>query len=52
MKEELLNAIEEMLSFENVVPDEIETNCGSVWFTDNSTGKRYYVLIGECEGEN
>jgi len=44
-------AMNQVLEFWNLEPIDIETNLGSLWFTDRGTRKRYYVLLDRCAGE-
>ncbi|MAG28121.1 hypothetical protein CMI47_21555 [Candidatus Pacearchaeota archaeon] len=45
----LSEAIENAMNFHGLIPTDINENCGTVWFTDKETGKRYFIMIEECE---
>lgn len=47
---ELHDMIDEMLGFCNLTPTEpMDGNISTAWFTDKTTGKQFYIAIGECE---
>ncbi len=37
-----------MMEFEGLIPVNIESNVGTVWFTDKTTNKKFFISIGEC----
>lgn len=47
----LINAINDAFRFWDIVPTEVEYNCGTIWIKNENDGKRYAISIIECEGE-
>ena len=45
------NELAQMLTFWGVVPKDIESNVGTIWFTDIKTGKQHFITIGDCEAD-
>jgi hypothetical protein len=43
------NELTQMLSFWGVVPKDIVSNVGTIWFTDAKTGKQHFITMGDCE---